>query len=107
MIAMTLNVKKTLRASLDKVAVRVMDGLRRREDRVEWEPDGPEPRQVLRPSLKKKKNRRQAPHLRKQRRPPQLRARQDPKTLSKIWWKGTLGVFGALLKRTISWRSPN
>ena len=56
MSAMTLTVKKNLSASLEKVAAILKGGLRRREDRMEWEPVGPEPRQVLRPSLRKKKH---------------------------------------------------
>ena len=54
-VATTLNVKKDLCASLEKVAARLMDGLRRREDRMKWEPVGPQPRQVWRPSPKKKR----------------------------------------------------
>ena len=45
--AMTLDLKKkTLRASLDEVAARLMDVRRRREDRLEREPVGPELRKV-------------------------------------------------------------
>ena len=43
---MTLDVMKDLRTSLDKVVARVMDDSRRREDRLEREPERLEPRQV-------------------------------------------------------------
>ena len=99
--ATTLNVKKELCASLDKVAAGLKDGLRGRSDQMEWEPVGPEPRQVLRPSPKKKKRKHQKTrHLRKQRKPLQPRAQQDPKTPSMAWWRNSLEVFGPLLRRS-------
>ena len=58
-IAMTLNVRKDWLASPEKVAARLMDETRRREDRMEWEPVGLGPRQVWRPSLKKEKRKHQ------------------------------------------------
>ena len=53
--ATTLDVKKKLLASLDKVAAGLEDGLRRRRDRKEREPIGLELRQVWRPLLRKTK----------------------------------------------------
>ena len=44
--ATTLDVNKELPASLDKVAAGLENGLRRRRDRKEREPVGPELRQV-------------------------------------------------------------
>ena len=79
-IAMTLNVKKDLRASLDKVAARLKDGLRRREDRMKWEPVGLEPRQVWRPSPKEMKKHQMTRSPRERREPLQLMAQQETGT---------------------------
>ena len=95
--AMMRDVKKTLLASLEKVAADMEDDLRLRVELQERELIDPDGRKVLRPWPKETRSYRKCETPRERRRTPQLMARPAKTTSLKAWSTSTLELFGALL----------